>query len=387
MKLHRYISTITSLILGCAALAACTSDVETALPPELDAAAQVSTKANYTKAVNVKELKRAASSSKQDTARIQSASTQRTSRQSVTPFALRRCINMGNWLESPNVGDWGQSFSKTDFARIRRAGFDSIRLPVRWDTHMQHSAPYAIDPAYLNFVSRALRDAQSVGLGVVLDVHHYESLMANPARQTPRYLALWDQIATHFAAAPSNVYFELLNEPTNAMSSGQANKLYAQVIPRIRQTNPSRILIIGGNNWNSVDRLSKVTFPNDPNVIGTFHDYGPHEFTHQGAPWSTPVTPIGRTWGSEADRRDLSETYRLAREFRSRTQRRVFVGEFGVYNIVPTEQRMQWVRERRKALEANGIGWCAWDYTGAFNMYNKDRGQWEPGALNALFGP
>ena len=48
---------------------------------------------------------------------------------------------------------------------------------------------------------------------------------------------------------------------------------------------------------------------------------------------------------------------------------------------------MQWVRERRKALEANGIGWCAWDYTGAFNMYNKDRGQWEPGALNALFGP
>lgn len=394
MKTFAYFMMLTATF---GALTACQPAVEQALPPEAEPAGthyepspepSVKTQASRSNPAPQTEPQRVSTAqSTTAPAPIQPMQPARRSTPKIlTPFPVKRCMNMGNWLEAPNEGEWGQNYGPADFANIKRSGFDTVRIPVRWDSHMQRRAPYTVDAAYMRRIKRAVSDAQRARLGVVLDVHHYNDLIDNPRREKARFVALWDQISDAFAGAPNTVYFEILNEPTDAISMAQTNDLYATVIPRIRKTHPRRILIIGGNRWNSIDTISQVDFPDDPNVIATFHDYGPHAFTHQGTPWSHPVQPIGRVWGGEADKAELSLTYNDARAFQKNTGRRIFIGEFGVYNIVPQEQRNLWIKTRRKAMEANGYAWCAWDYTGAFSLYDKTSKRWQPGALDALMG-
>jgi len=93
------------------------------------------------------------------------------------------------------------------------------------------------------------------------------------------------------------------------------NKLYAKALPIIRAHNPTRPVVIGGNRWNSVDTLADVKWPKDPYLVATFHDYGPHEFTHQGASWEETPPPLGRKWGNSEDKAELKETYDIAKAF------------------------------------------------------------------------
>lgn len=44
------------------------------------------------------------------------------------------CINIGNTLEVPKANKLDDgAVTAADFQRIRAAGFDTVRLPVRWD--------------------------------------------------------------------------------------------------------------------------------------------------------------------------------------------------------------------------------------------------------------
>ncbi len=308
-----------------------------------------------------------------------------------TSFQVRRCMNMGNALEASNEGDWGYRITAQDLHIVAAAGFDTVRIPIRWDAHTSHRAPYRIDASFTARVNTVVRDAQLVGLSVIIDVHHYEDLMARPAREQERFLAIWDQIARNFANAPDNVYFEVLNEPTLQLSSAQVNNLYANVLPIIRATNPNRKVILGGNSWNSIESLDAVRWPlnngkTDTNLVATFHDYGPHAFTHQGAEWSEPVMPLGRRWGGRDDMAELAETYTIARNFKARTGLPVFIGEFGVIDKVPMAERFAWTKLRRQTMEAHGFSWCAWDFSGAFKSYDINTRRWLPGAQDAFFG-
>jgi len=336
---------------------------------------------------------RTATTAAPDTQVPQTASTRNSAQLQApsAPFQVRRCMNMGNALEAPNEGDWGYRITAQDLRSVAAAGFDTVRIPIRWDAHTAHRAPYIIDAPFMARVNTVVRDAQSAGLGVIIDVHHYEDLMARPTREQARFLAIWNQIARNFADAPDTVYFEVLNEPTLQLSNAQVNDLYAKVLPVIRATNPTRKVILGGNSWNSIESLDAVRWPQsankrDANLVATFHDYGPHAFTHQGAEWSEPVLPLGRRWGGPADMDELADTYQQARDFKAKTGLPIFVGEFGVIDKVPMAERFAWTKIRRKTMEAHGFSWCAWDFSGAFKSYDLSTRRWFPGAQDALFG-
>lgn len=301
-------------------------------------------------------------------------------------FPVKRCVNMGNALESTYEGEWGYTIRERDFHTIAKAGFDTVRIPVRWDEHISERPPYTIDPARMQRVIDVVGQAQGAGLGVVLDVHHYRDLMADVSPEdAAKFLAIWDQIARAFAAAPPTVYFELLNEPTDA-DMGELNQLYARALQIIRRTNPTRAVMMGGNRWNSLDTLGDVRFPRDPYLVATYHDYGPHNFTHQGASWEDNPAPLGTKWGSRQDWADLKDVVSRARALQDRTGLPVFVGEFGVIDEVPDNQRAQWIKARRIAMEEAGLSWCVWDFSAAFSSYDMSTESWKPQILDALVG-
>ncbi len=69
---------------------------------------------------------------------------------------VKYCVNMGNTLEAPNEGEWGFVIQEEYFALLADAGFDSVRLPVRWSAHTAESAPYTIDPAFFERIDEVI---------------------------------------------------------------------------------------------------------------------------------------------------------------------------------------------------------------------------------------
>src|SRR5512143_3086392 len=106
---------------------------------------------------------------------------------SPVPSSLQRGINLGNMLEAPREGDWGLRVQEDYFDWIKEAGFDFVRLPVRWSTHAQQSAPYAIDAAFFARVDEVVNWALERDLAIIVDFHHYEEIMPKPRENEERY--------------------------------------------------------------------------------------------------------------------------------------------------------------------------------------------------------
>jgi endoglucanase len=303
-------------------------------------------------------------------------------------FPMGGCVNLGNALEAETEGSWGYSIARADLARIRAAGFDGVRVPVRWDPHTGPAPVYPVNDRFMARVQEVVDQALAEGLRVQLNVHHFEGLVANPdsRAETARFVAIWGQIAARFAAYDDRLMFELLNEPFgDQWNSARLEELHGLALAAIRPTNPRRLVIVGGIHWNNIVGLEAYTPPQDRHIALTLHSYFPYEFTHQGADWLGAEAPRwDRPWGTQGDIAELRSEMRRAAAVGRRWGLPVQLGEFGVINEAPLDQRLAWLRAMREAAEANGVAWCVWDFGVAFNVYDRATGRWVPGAREAL---
>lgn len=305
------------------------------------------------------------------------------------PFPMRRSVNLGNALEAPSEGAWGYTIRAEHLAVIRDAGFDGVRLPVRWDAHAGAAAPYTIDPAFLSRVTEVVVQAFDLGLQVQLDVHHYNDLIDDPEMQRPRFLAIWSQIAALFRGAPEALIFEALNEPNGPRLSGAAlTQLLGEALGVIRPDHPERLVVIGGPNWNSISGLNGWTPPADPHTAITVHYYEPYAFTHQNAEWLGSDAPrFSRAWGAPED---VAAVARHAGEAAAWARRRglaLQLGEFGANRRAPLAQRAAWTEAVRRAFEAEGAAWSVWDFAGAFSIWDAAAGRLLEPMRAALLAP
>lgn len=301
-------------------------------------------------------------------------------------FPAKRCINLANALNAPNEGDWTYRIKRADIVAVARAGFDTIRVPIAWSAHTDKTPPYTIDPAFFARVDEVVTQALNNHLRIVIDVHNFEDLDKYPDTQEPRFIAIWQQIAWHYAKAPDSVIFELMNEPMGKMKGKRWESLLATSLAEVRKTNPTRWVIVGGDNWNSLDGMAKLHVPDDPYLVLTWHDYEPYEFTHQGAPWFDNPPPVGTQWGSDKERADVQKRMARAARIRERTGHPVWLGEFGTMNKAPMMSRIAWTRAMRQAADEEGIGWCAFDFGANFNFYDDTARHWNRPLLESLMG-
>lgn len=300
---------------------------------------------------------------------------------------LGRGINLGNALDGINEGAAGLYLQEQYFVDIANAGFDSVRLPVRWAAHTEVAEPYTIDDeAFLERVDWAIEQAFANDLNVVLNVHHFDAIMQQPYNQSDRLAAIWRQLAERYKDYPDTLYFELLNEPHENLDSSAWNDIFPGVLAAVRETNPERTVIIGPDTWNGIQRLDTLALPEDDrHIIATFHYYSPHQFTHQGAWWAeTGTDEVDIPWGSEADIKTMTDEFDAALAWSEAEQRPLYLGEFGVYYAAPEESRIAWLTAVREAAEARGFSWSAWDFGTDFAIYNLPRKMWREPLLRAL---
>jgi endoglucanase len=301
---------------------------------------------------------------------------------------LARCVNLSG-LEAPAYGEWGL-LEDAYFDSIRSAGFDGVRLPVRWSAYAAADSPWAIQPAFFETVDRAVGRALQCSLAVIVNMHHYEELFQNPAAHTRRFLGIWRQIAAHYRSYPDGLFFEILNEPNGALTSQAWNSLAALGIEAVRPMNPGRTLVIGPSGWNGLGALETLALPDsERNVIVTYHYYDPFQFTHQGAEWVDGSSAwLNTFWeGTEAEQRAVHQAFDRAVEWGRREGRPLFMGEFGAYEKANMSSRVRWTAFVARAAEERGIAWAYWEFCAGFGIYIPSEKRWNPGLLNALVPP
>lgn len=299
-------------------------------------------------------------------------------------FETKRCINMGNALDAPTEGAWGHTIDAASFPRIAAVGFDTVRIPVRWSAHTSGAPDYRIDEAFFARVTEVINQALSSDLKVILNIHHFEGLNADPEGHFDQFLALWSQIATRYRDLSESVYFEVINEPNAAFKGDIMRRYVRAAFDRIRETNPTRILIIGGDEWSGIRSLPSIPKIDDPNQVHTFHYYDPFPFTHQKASWTPRKDSDVVRWGSEADRRELANAAEYAKAAQESLGIPVFLGEVGAYEKAPYDDIVEYTRATREAFEAAGISWCVWNFTATFPFFDSESANWDQQKLNAL---
>src|SRR5437868_135695 len=165
---------------------------------------------------------------------------------------LGRGINLGNALEAPKEGAWGVTLKAEYFRAIKEAGFDSVRLPVKWSAHALAKEPYTLDAQFAERVDWAIDQALANKLNIIVNVHHYDQMDTAPEEHALRLIGLWQQIAARYKDRPAAVYFELLNEPHGELSDAIWTLMLPHVLAAVRKTNPTRPVIIGPGHWNGI---------------------------------------------------------------------------------------------------------------------------------------
>ncbi|MGA2061883.1 MAG: glycoside hydrolase family 5 protein [Thermoguttaceae bacterium] len=291
-----------------------------------------------------------------------------------------RGINLGNALEAPKEGEWGVVLKELYFEKIAAAGFDTVRIPVRWSAHADQSPPYRIDAKFFDRVDWAIDQALKRHLIPVVNMHHYEEIFNEPDKHAERFIALWQQIAEHYKDYPPELAFELLNEPNKNLTAEKWNRIASEAIRIIRPSNPTRQIVVGPVGWNGIGDLPTLELPEDDrHLVATVHYYSPFQFTHQGAEWAGPEAQkwLGNKWTSTKKEQmavmlDLDKAITWAVEHR----RPMWLGEFGSYNKADMDSRARWTAFVADEALKRKMGFAYWEFCSGFGVFDPQKNQW-----------
>ena len=301
---------------------------------------------------------------------------------------LGRGVNLGNALEAPKEGDWGVKLQADYFPLIRKAGFDHVRVPIRFSAHAA-AAPYALDPTFMARIDWVVQQALDNDLAVILDFHGFDEIMQNPDAQAERFTAIWAQLAERYQNAPDTVYFELLNEPSANLISGTWKQLVLDALAVIRKSNPARAVIVGPAGWYAVGNLPTLSLPEDDRaLIVSVHFYDPFHFTHQGAEWAEGSNAwLGTQWqGVYTDTIQITSALDDAARWAAEQDRPLYLGEFGAYSKADMDSRARWTNYVARTAESLGMSWAYWEFCAGFGVYDPDAKAWRAPLLTALLG-
>ncbi len=289
----------------------------------------------------------------------------------------------------PWWNDGPSKFSPQDIARTKAAGFTLIRVPLFAFQHLRKDG--TLDPAYLKKIDTIVSLAEDSGLDIILDEHDFEICAKDVDGCSTSLANVWYELSAHFRNAPNSVMFELLNEPNGNVDDAIWNGWLPDLVSIVRETNPTRNIVIGPTMWNSIDKLPTLKLPDDRHIIATFHYYSPFQFTHQGASWAGADIQKLRDvrWkGDKAEVDAIAADFDKVVAWSKANNRPVLLGEYGSYGQYNPnmDDRAKWTAAVSKAADARGFARAYWYFEdgNGFGVWDADKKQWRKPLLDAL---
>ena len=303
---------------------------------------------------------------------------------------LGKGINMGNMFEaSPLETSWGNPFQNDYFKRISELGFNSVRVPVRWDLpdRALQTSPYTVNPVFLARIKTIVDNAITNKLYVIINMHHHEEIFTDPEKVKPRFLNQWEQIATYFKDYNQSLLFEIMNEPHDKLTPELWNTFMSDALKSIRKINPTRAVLVGPGEFNSLGALPKIKLPDDKNIILSIHYYNPFQFTHQGADWigGDANSWLGTKWEDlEMERNQVESEFSYLKTFQKQNNIPVNIGEFGAYSKADIASRNKWTTFLSRWFELQGYSWAYWEFSAGFGIYDPATSTYKQSLVDAL---
>ncbi len=315
------------------------------------------------------------------------------------PFS--KGFNFSEWFESNNAGGIPfTKFTEQDFIDIKSLGADVIRLPIKMHSMTGGAPNYTLDPLLVKFLKIAVDWAEKHEIYIIIDNHSFDPVLPTSTDIDKILIPVWEQIARLFKDRGSYVLYEILNEP-HGISDARWGEIQGKAIEAIRRIDQKHTIIVGGTDYNSINKLDAIPKYPDANLIYTFHFYDPYVFTHQGATWGEPSIAalkgvpfpyvkekmpkvpanLKGTWIESAIARYPYESAPIAlyaslnkvTAFSKERDVPVFCGEFGVFiPNSPKGDRVTWYKVVSDALDKRNISRASWDYYGGFGIFNSN---------------
>ena len=181
--------------------------------------------------------------------------------------------NLGNQFECPAPGQGGESMqigmpdnsikaetawgnpvvTKKTIKAIKDAGFNAIRIPVRWQCHITNSQAMSIDKAWMARIKEVVNWCLDNDLKVIINTHHDKWLEGRPTLQykeenNQKLALLWMNIASEFADYDYRVAFAGTNEVHIRDNWGKPAQENLDVQNSYNQTFIDVVRATGGNN-------------------------------------------------------------------------------------------------------------------------------------------
>ena len=235
--------------------------------------------------------------------------------------------------------------TREDVRFIRRAGFNSVRVPFNYRLFVTEDDPRRLEGPGYELLDRVVGWCRDEGLYVILDLHGapggqtgdniddslgYPFLFESPESQELT-VRLWRKLAERFRGERAVLGYDLLNEPIAhyfdaELLNPRLEPLYRRIVAAVREVDPNHVIFLGGAQWNTNFKVFGPPF--DSRLAYTFHKY-----------WMEVKQEAVQEYV------DFSQKHNVP----------LYMGESG-------ENTDEWIRSFRELLERNDIGWCFWPY-------------------------
>lgn len=289
-----------------------------------------------------------------------------------------------------------------DIQNIAEMGMDHVR--IGFDQIVTEAEPYAYRDEIFDLLRRIVDACRENHLICVLNLHkavgNYCDItekvgLLDSDELQARFIALWEKCEEVFSDC-DHVYFELLNEVRD-VEPNKWNDLAEKTLAALRRKNKNRVVIIGTTCWNSPDTLKDLRLYDDENVIYTFHDYMPFEFTHQRGVLMANTLYYNRVMPYPGDIERYRDYYRVVENrtdayphytvmdktyirdsllnvkkfIDGHPDKILWCGEFGTIRHCPVEYRENWMADVISVLKEWDIPYSVWNYLSTPNDGNR----------------
>ena len=187
---------------------------------------------------------------------------------------LKAGWNLGNTFDAQDAGRgdpnrdyetyWCHAKTTKELIHaIKKAGFNTIRIPVSWHNHVS-GINYRIDTAWLNRIKEVAQWIVDEDMYFIINIHHDNSkdyMYPDNVHyeQSEEYVtAIWSQVAEAFAEFDDHCIFECMNEPRLVGSNyewwlnqnAHECQVAAECINRLNQKFVDTVRASGGYNTN-----------------------------------------------------------------------------------------------------------------------------------------